>query len=268
MNKYVHGYSQRETIRLTDQANTLEELLHHDTIFPEGSNVLEAGCGTGAQTVIIARKNPLSHFISIDISPESISEAETKVQSYGISNVQFQQNDIFNLSFPDEFFDHIFLCFVLEHLSNPLLALSKLKRVLKKKGGLTVIEGDHGSAYFHPDSEDAQRVIHHLVDLQKQKGGDANIGRRLYPLLQKAGLKNISVSPRQVYADDSKPGMMDGFTKKTFTAMIEGIREDALKNGLTDEMNFDKGIEDLYRTAMQDGTFCYTFFKATGIKPD
>ena len=29
---------------------------------------------------------------------------------------------------------------------------------------------------------------------------------------------------------------------------------------------FDEGIRDLYRTAEEDGVFCYTFFKATGIK--
>jgi len=48
---YVHGYNQRETIRLHDQASTLVDLLPADTRYPSGSRVLEAGCGTGAQTV-------------------------------------------------------------------------------------------------------------------------------------------------------------------------------------------------------------------------
>ena len=42
-NTYVHGYSRREADRLSDQAGTLEELLHHDTVFPDGSRILEAG---------------------------------------------------------------------------------------------------------------------------------------------------------------------------------------------------------------------------------
>ena len=54
-NGYVHGYSARESERLADQAQTLTELLHHDTHYPAGSRVLEAGCGIGAQTVILAR---------------------------------------------------------------------------------------------------------------------------------------------------------------------------------------------------------------------
>ena len=51
---YVHGYSTRENIRLVDQATTLTELLHNDTVYPAGSSILEAGCGVGAQTVILA----------------------------------------------------------------------------------------------------------------------------------------------------------------------------------------------------------------------
>ena len=58
MGGYVHGYDGRETARLENQARTLEELLHADTGFPDGSTVLEAGCGTGAQTVALARRNP------------------------------------------------------------------------------------------------------------------------------------------------------------------------------------------------------------------
>ncbi len=48
MNSYVHGYSDRESERLPDQADTLDELLHHDSIFPINSKMLEAGCGVGA----------------------------------------------------------------------------------------------------------------------------------------------------------------------------------------------------------------------------
>ena len=59
---YVHGYSNREGARLLDQASTLAELLHGDTRYPAGSSVLEAGCGVGAQTVILARNSPEARF--------------------------------------------------------------------------------------------------------------------------------------------------------------------------------------------------------------
>jgi ubiquinone/menaquinone biosynthesis C-methylase UbiE len=264
--KYVHGYTDREARRLEDQANTLTELLHHDSIWPAGELILEAGCGVGSQTKIVAVKNPESRFISFDISLASILKAKSMTHSLGIENVSFQQADIFNLPYPDACFDHIMVCFVLEHLAGYQAALNELKRVLKKGGSITVIEGDHGSAYFHPDSEDAYAAIQCQIELQKRDGGDANIGRKLYPILINAGFKQVQVTPRQVYADFSRPQMVEGFTKNTFTAMIEGVRENAINQNLISAEKFDKGVRDLYRTAEEDGVFCYTFFKGVAIK--
>lgn len=118
-NGYVHGYDPRESIRLQDQAVTLAELFHHDTGYPAGSKVLEAGCGVGAQSITIAKQSPGAHITSIDISAESVAAAQLKGEAAGFTNVAFQQADIFDLPFEEESFDHIFLCFVLEHLPNP-----------------------------------------------------------------------------------------------------------------------------------------------------
>ncbi|MHB0999977.1 MAG: class I SAM-dependent methyltransferase [Armatimonadota bacterium] len=266
MTDYVHGYTEKEAYRLIDQATTLTELLHNDTFYPAGSTVLESGCGVGAQTITLARNSPDARITSIDISPESIRQAKELIDTDGISNVEFMQADIFNLPFEDESFDHIFVCFVLEHLPNPADALRCLQRVLKKNGTITVIEGDHGSCYFSPDSEYARMVIDSLVQIQAAMGGDSLIGRRLYPLISEAGYADVKVSPRMVYVDASRPELVDGFTRKTFTAMVEGVRDQALSMDMIDEESWDKGIRDLYRTTEPDGTFCYTFFKGFAVK--
>jgi SAM-dependent methyltransferase len=265
-NEYVHGYSSRENQRLNDQAATLAELLHHDTIYPSGSLVLEAGCGVGAQTVILAQNNPQAKILSVDISEESLKTAQERIHAAGFENVTFQQADIFNLSFEAETFDHVFVCFVLEHLSNPNEALLRLKHVLKTGGSLTAIEGDHGSTFFHPDNENAHKCIQCLIDIQSQAGGDALIGRKLYPLLIQAGLRDVHISPRMVYVDGSRPYFIEGFTLNTFTAMVEGVREKALQKGLVNVQTWEAGINALRRTAEKDGVFCYTFFKAVGKK--
>jgi hypothetical protein len=96
-------------------------------------------------------------------------------------------------------------------------------------------------------------------------GGDALIGRRLYPMLRNSGLSFVHVSPRLVYADGSRPAMADAFTRKTFAAMIEGIRAQAIAAGLISAADFERGIAGLHRAAEPDGVFCYTFFKATAV---
>ena len=263
---YVHGYDPRENLRLQDQASSLVELLHSDTAYPEGSSVLEAGCGVGAQTITLASNSPRALITSIDVSEASLAEARKAVHAAGINNVTLRQADIFHLPFPPESFDHVFVCFVLEHLVQPVDALNKLKDVLKPGGTMTVIEGDHGSTYFYPDSVLARRAVRCLVELQARAGGNALIGRALYPLMREAGFGDVHVSPRMVYVDSSKPRLVEGFTKNTFTAMIEGIRKPSLDSGIMSEADFDKGIADLYRTAEADGVFCYTFFKAGAVK--
>jgi ubiquinone/menaquinone biosynthesis C-methylase UbiE len=264
---YVHGYSLTESQRLIDQAVTLSRLLHHDSIFSPAGSVLEAGCGRGAQTIILAPQNPQCSFVSIDIAGDSLAEAEKSLKKSKIRNVRFQAADVFNLPFADESFDHVFVCFLLEHLRSPGDALSSLKRVLKRGGTITVIEGDHGSAYYYPRSEAAQATIQCLIDLQAEMGGNALIGRELYPLMVSAEFEGLSVSPRTVYADASRPEWVEGFTRKTFIAMVEGVREQAVERGLISASEWEKGIDDLNHSAGAEGTFSYTFFKATGRKP-
>jgi SAM-dependent methyltransferase len=260
--QYVHGYSRRESDRLTDQANILGELLHHDTVYPPGSLVLECGCGTGAQTVFLASRNPTARIVSVDISAASLHWARTRLGASRYQNVRFGAANLFHLPFVDESFDHLFLCFVLEHLTEPDAALRAVKRVLRPGGSLTVVEGDHGSWYCSPQTPESSRAVQCLVDIQARLGGDSLIGRRLYPLLIKAGFSEVRVSPRMVYVDDSRPDLVEGFSKNTFIAMVEGICNQALSLGLIDERTWDKGIADLYHATEPGGTFCYTFFKA------
>ena len=263
---YVHGYSDRESVRLGDQANTLEELLHSDTKYPPGSTVLEAGCGIGAQTVILSKNSPQAQITSIDISENSLNLARECAAGEGITNVEFCVENIFDLPFEDESFDHVFVCFVLEHLKEPVKALASLRKVLKKGGTITVIEGDHGSCFFHPETEAGVKAWNSLIEVQARLGGDSLIGRQVYPLLKQAGFSDIIVSPRMVYSDSSRPHMEEGFVRRTIIPMVEGVRENSIEMGIIDEETFDMGIEDLHLTAGEYGTFNYMFFKGVGRK--
>ena len=263
---YVHGYSVREGTRLVDQATTLTELLHADTRYPAGASVLEAGCGIGAQTAILARNSPGARFTSVDLSAESLEAARVRAREAALGNVAFLRADVFDLPFREASFDHVFVCFVLEHLSRPRQALASLRSRLRPGGTLTVIEGDHGSTLFHPECAEARRAVDCLVALQARAGGNALVGRELYPLLVAAGLRDVAVSPRMVYVDASRPEWVEGFTRNTFTAMVEGVGERALAAGLADAETWRRGIAGLRRTAEPDGVFCYTFFKGVATR--
>ncbi|MET8629356.1 methyltransferase domain-containing protein [Kitasatospora sp. NPDC004669] len=265
---YVHGYSETEAQRLGDQADTLAELLHADTVYPPGSRLLEAGCGVGAQTVHLLAASPGVLLTAADLSADSLAQARSRVAAQApTAQVAWHHGDLHRLPFPDGAFDHVFLCFVLEHLPDPAAGLVALRRVLRPGGTITVIEGDHGSAFFHPESPAARRTVDHLVRLQAGAGGDALIGRRLYPLLTAAGFAEVAVRPRTVSADGGRPALVEGFTLRTFVAMVEAVRSEALAAGLTTPEAFDRGMAELRRVAEPGGTFHYTFFKAVAVNP-
>ena len=263
MNDYVHGYSDDEARRLRRQASFLAPLLHDDSRFPAGSTVLEVGCGIGAQTKIIAAANPRARFTCIDRNGQSLLHAAQEIERVQLPNVCFQRADIYDLPFADNRFDHVLCCFVLEHLPDPCMALGQMKRTLKKGGRLTIIEGDHGSFLSFPESQESRRVVQCLIELQARAGGNALIGRELSALLRLTGFGKIRVAPRQVYADASSPEAVEGFSKKTFIAMVEGVKDQAISAGLVSRDLWEKGLADLYAGTGLQGSFCYTFFKAT-----
>jgi SAM-dependent methyltransferase len=265
---YVHGYSVREARRLGDQADALAELLHGGTSYPAGSRVLEAGCGVGAQTVHLVARSPGAHVTAVDVSAASLARARARVAAERPgARVAWCRADLYDLPFGAGAFDHVFVCFVLEHLPDPVGALAGLRRVLRPGGTVTVVEGDHGSAFLHPDSAHARAVIAHQVALQAAAGGDALIGRRLRPLLAAAGYAGVAAGPRTVYTDRDRPGLAEAFTRDTFTAMMASVWDEAVAAGLATPADWDRGVADLLRAAGPDGTFHYTFFKATAVNP-
>jgi SAM-dependent methyltransferase len=262
---YVHGYTNSETRRLSDQADTLAELLHGGTQYAPGSRVLEVGCGVGAQTVQLLTRSPGIALTAVDISEDSLAQAKRRVAGrapYG--QVEWHHGDLHDLPYAE--FDHLFVCFVLEHLPNPVGALRTLRNHLRPGGTITVIEGDHGSAIYHPRSDAAQAVIECLNRSQADAGGDALIGRRVQPLLTAAGFADVVTEPRTVYADETVPHLVDGFTRKTFIAMVGSVRDRSIATGLSTPDAWARGIRDLERTAEPGGTFHYTFFKGVGVR--
>jgi len=268
MAEYIHGYSERELIRLREQAQILEPLLHAHVRYPANSRTLEMGCGVGAQTAILARNSPGARFHSVDISAVSLAAAREYVQALGYSNVTFENVDINSRPFPPESFDHVFVCFVLEHLPDPLLTLRYLHSVLRPGGSITLIEGDHGATVWSPSTGASIRVWRAFIQAQLDLGHDPQIGRRLFPLLDRAGFKVASLEPLPIYGDGHSPKTLTDFVDKIIVPMTQTGKEAVLKAGYVDEAVWEEGIKDLAATSKDpaNGSFFYTWFKGVGVK--
>lgn len=97
----------------------------------KGCRVLDAGCGDGVLSYMLAREG--AEVYGIDISREALRVAKKRC-----GNARFYQASIYNLPFPDKFFDHITCLEVIEHLADPDKALTELKRVWKGSGKIVI----------------------------------------------------------------------------------------------------------------------------------
>ena len=128
------------------------------------------------------------------------------------------------------------------------------------------MEGDHGSSFFYPDSLAGQAVIAAQVQLQTLKGGSPNRGRSLHSYFAATAFESMQVSPRFLYVDGQDEGLGYAFVTAIFVPMLEAIGPQAIAEGIITAPLFRQGIQDLYAIAATEGLFCYTFFKAFGIK--
>ena len=138
---------------------------------------------------------------------------------------------------------------------------------MKTGGTLTVIEGDHGSCFWHPETEASLKVWECMICAQALYGHNANIGREVYPLLVESEFTIDSIEPRYVYGDGFRPKLLDGMVNQMIIPMVETANQRSLETGWVDEALWKQGITDLHAAGHPPtGTFFYTWFKAVGVK--
>ncbi|PPD35076.1 MAG: SAM-dependent methyltransferase [Methylomonas sp.] len=116
-------------------------------IIKPGDTVLDLGCGPATQLAMIARLNPETHFIGMDLSNEMLDKAGDYIAQQNLSNIEFRQGDITQLvTIADASIDAVMSTVVLHHLPD-LKSLgntfAEIKRVLKPDGGLYLVDFGH-----------------------------------------------------------------------------------------------------------------------------
>jgi O-antigen biosynthesis protein len=106
-----------------------------------GKRVLDAGCGTGYGTAMLADGRPDS-LVGVDISDDAVADAREKLGE----DVEFVRADVHDLPFDTASFD-VVACFeVIEHLDRQPDAIAELKRLLRP-GGVLLISSPNRDVY-------------------------------------------------------------------------------------------------------------------------
>jgi SAM-dependent methyltransferase len=99
-------------------------------MIPDGSSVLEYGCGEVSQALLLARRCDVT---AIDISPVGVERSRNEAKRLGLTSAKFEVMDAENLTFPDATFDAVVGSGILHHL-DLRRSFDELARVLKQDG--------------------------------------------------------------------------------------------------------------------------------------
>jgi len=233
---YSFGYRKEVLDYLTYRAQkSLDFILPH--LKPD-MEVLECGCGPGVVTFEIAKEVSKGNTIGIDIDEDLIDSNNKKVSESNVKNLKFEVADILKLPYPDNFFDIAYMQALIVHMKSPINAISEVYRVLKNDGLIAVREPIMDKTIFSPEEHILQESFELIQKAIKSCGGDASIGRKLLPLLNEVGFKNIQISASWEQPDslDQWPAFYEGWSN-VFTGKIGDI---ILENGWCDESQLIK----------------------------
>ncbi len=205
---YVHGFTQREQERLRHQARFLEQRIHEGLPFARCRELLEVGCGVGAQTEILLRRFPDLHVTGIDASEANLGAARAYLDSqpWHAGRYELVPQDAQALSFPANRFDGAFLCWILEHVKSPARVLAEVRRVLRPGSPIAVTEVQNLSFFLDPYCPSTMAYWLAFNDWQLELGGDPFVGAKLGNLLLAVGYRDIATEVRSIHLDNRTPG--------------------------------------------------------------
>lgn len=100
----------------------------------EGALILDAGCGSGYKSLVLAAANPKAKVVGVDISAESIRLAKERLKYHGFDNAEFYVLSLENISELGYEFDYINCDETLYFFPEPSVILQAMKSVLKPHG--------------------------------------------------------------------------------------------------------------------------------------
>src|SRR6476469_2358757 len=109
-------------------------LRNQEFIDTQGKVILDAGCGSGYKSLILATANPGAKIVGIDMSEESVNLAQQRLQYHGFDKAEFYALSIEELPSLGMEFDYINNDEVLYLLPDPVAGLQAMKSVLKPGG--------------------------------------------------------------------------------------------------------------------------------------
>lgn len=261
---YLHGFSSSEQDRLRKQAEFGEYTIYQDINFSNCQKVLEVGCGVGAQSEILLRRFPKIQLTGIDLNEQQVQAAVEHLSTK--KDIQERYNltvmDATQLKFESNSFDGAFLCWVLEHVPEPMRVLSEVRRTLKSGGRIYVTEVMNSTFFLEPYSPNTWKYWMSFNDYQHDGAGDPFVGAKLGNMLAAVGFKKVTTTVKTWHLDNRHPEkrkeIIEYWTELLLSAADQLIEAKYVDRETVDGMK--KELESVKNDP--DAVFFYSFMQA------
>lgn len=216
--------------------------------FAGNEEVLEIGCGLGLLTAEIARRVPRGHVVGIEPSDAQLVRAKALASS--TPNLHIVSGDAQALPFARETFDVVYCRWVLEHVESPARTASEARRVLRVGGRFAAQENDVSLVRFDPEIPLFDEVWRAFAELQRSRGGDPHIGRKLFGLCRRAGFKDVRLSVAPELHVAGSPGFSAWIDN--LAANVRGAANGLVARGLVKPSRIAEALAELESLSRRD----------------
>jgi SAM-dependent methyltransferase len=185
-----------------------------------GMHALDAGCGPGGVTEVIASLvGDSGRALGIDGNVGRVDEANRRTR--GLGNLSFRQADLHATGLPSDAFDYVFSQYVLQYFADPLPILRELLRVTRPGGKLVISDIDGFGLSFWPMAPSLERGIQTFAKGLAACGFDLHVGKKMFHHFQSLGLCDVRVhlTPFYVVGGTADAGLLSDW--KTRFATLE-----------------------------------------------
>ena len=207
------------------KANEREQMVRNLYI-PKESFVVDAGCGPGLWTPLLARAiGPRGHIVGVDISQEALVTAQSRSTNHWFRRqVEYKRALLEELPIPPGRADMIFSANVSQYLPDPVSTFAAMGPYLTRGGRLAIKDIDFGTMRFHGiDTTLQARVLQarEYWEMRRVEKGytfeDSWVGSKLADYLRKAGYEDVCETSYTIRRSYTLP--------KDFRFYLQGVAE-------------------------------------------
>ena len=252
----------REAARLeakVDPEAWVQKYLAH--LVSPGAEVLSVGCGPGVILDAVSTLHPSIRATGMDISAERVEEAIQRNSEN--PRLKFVRGDAQAMRFASDSFDLVYSRMLLQYLREKEKAVAEMVRVCRPGGTVLLQDLDGQLLWHYPEDLLMQRAVEKVTAALAPTGFDPFVGRKLFWLAKRAGLKKLDV---QVESYHLIAGEVSSRILKQWELKLD-IAKPQMAKALGSEEEAEEQIARFLEYLCRPDTLTYsTVFTVTGEK--